>query len=175
MKIVTILLVSIVWLWGGITIPENFQAEFIQKITNPKKRVITYKGTVRFGEKNRVKWSYTDPTKKEVCTDGKLLTVVDHDLEQISYYRIDKGLDLSSILKHAKRYKEHIYLAKFQDKTYTIGVDKNGNVQSVAYFDDLDNKVQIVFRDIQRGGDKKKRGDRELGCKAPKSYDIIRG
>jgi outer membrane lipoprotein carrier protein len=169
-----IIVLGMTGLVGGIVIPGNVQAAFTQKITNTKKKVITYKGSVHFAKKNRVKWIYTDPTEKEVCTDGKTLTVVDHDLEQVSYYRIDKGLDLGTILKHAKKYKDHIYLAKFQDKTYTIAVDDKGRVESVAYYDDLDNKVQILF--VYMHQDDKKHGIKsDIECKAPKSYDIIRG
>jgi len=87
---------------ASITLPENFQAKFTQKITNPKKKVINYSGKVSFSDKVLLKWEYVKPTKKEVCTNGHDLRVVDHDLEQVSNYRINKGFDLSKILKKAK-------------------------------------------------------------------------
>ncbi len=173
MKIFIVTMTMITGLFAAIAVPEHFQADFVQKVTNPKGKVITYEGSVRFSEGNRLKWVYLKPTSKEVCTDGKELIVVDHDLEQVSYYLIDKGLDLPTILKHAKKYKDNIYLAEYQNRRYTIQVDKNGRIQSVAYFDDLDNKVQIVFKKMQYGKGSLKAAD--MHCNAPKSYDVIRG
>ncbi len=40
------------------------------------------------------KWEYKRPTEKEVCSDGVELIVIDHELEQITRYLIDDGLDL---------------------------------------------------------------------------------
>lgn len=157
----------------SINIPQNFQANFTQKITNPKKKVINYAGKVYFSESAKLKWAYTKPTKKEVCTDGKELLVVDHDLEQISEYRINKGFNLSEILKKAKLYKDNVYLATYSGKKYTILVDKNRRMKAVAYFDDLDNKVQISFSGIKYG--KGKLSAKKMRCEKPKTYDFIRG
>jgi len=158
---------------GGIDIPENFQANFTQKITNPKKKVINYSGKVYFSEGSKLKWEYKKPTKKEVCTDGYELLVVDHDLEQVSQYNISKGFDLSKILKEAKLYKGNLYLASYSGKKYTIQVDSHKRLQAVAYFDDLDNKVQIAFSRIKYG--KGKLSKKKMTCKKPNAYDMIRG
>jgi len=173
MKIFVVILTMITGLFAMISIPERFQADFVQKVTNPKNKVITYEGSMQFSDKTKLKWIYTSPTKKEVCTDGKILTVVDHDLEQVSSYLINKGLDLLSILRQAKKYKNNIYLANYQNRRYTIQVDKDGMIQSVAYFDDLDNKVQIVFKKMQYGKGNLKSSD--MNCTAPKTYDVIKG
>ena len=157
----------------SIDIPENFQANFTQKITNPKKKVINYSGRVYFSEGSKLKWEYTKPTKKEVCTNGLELLVVDHDLEQVSEYRINKGFNLSKILKKAKLHKGNLYLADYNGKKYTIQVDKKNRLQAVAYFDDLDNKVQIAFTRIKYG--KGKLSISKMKCRYPKAYDIIRG
>ena len=50
-----------------LTLPQNFTADFTQTITNPKKKVIHYKGNVRFSNEKLLKWSYINPTKKEGC------------------------------------------------------------------------------------------------------------
>jgi len=173
MKIFIVAMTMVTGLFARIVVPEYFKADFIQKVTNPKGKVITYEGSVRFFGGKRLKWLYLKPTNKEVCTDGKELIVVDHDLEQVSYYLINKALDLPKILKHAKKYQEDIYLAEHQNRRYTIQVDKNGRIESVAYFDDLDNKVQILFKKMQYGKESLKVAD--MHCSAPKSYDMIRG
>lgn len=157
----------------GIAVPENFQANFTQKITNPKKRVINYSGRVYFSDGTKLKWEYRTPTKKEVCTDGHELIVVDHDLEQVSHYNISKGFDLSKILKEAKHHKGKLYLANYGGTKYTIQVDSRNRLQAVAYFDDLDNKVQIAFSRIKYG--KGSLSKKKMTCQEPSGYDMIRG
>ena len=170
-----ILAVNMVAFSASITLPEHFQAKFTQKITNPKKKVINYSGKVSFSNQSLLKWEYVKPTKKEVCTDGHKLVVVDHDLEQVSNYRIDKGFDLSKILKKAKVVKDRktVYLAKYEGKNYTIQTDSKGRLSRVAYFDDLENTVLIIFTKMKYGKGKIK--VRAMKCNYPKSYDIING
>jgi len=158
---------------ASIILPENFQANFTQKITNTKKKTINYAGKVRFSNESMLKWTYIKPTKKEVCTDGRELTVVDHDLEQVSNYLIDKGFNFTKILKQAKPHSKNIYVAKYQNKSYTIQVDGKQRLHSIAYFDDLDNKVQIVFKKVKYG--KGSLSKKSMACKVPKDYDVIRG
>ena len=160
-------------LFSDIKLPENFSADFTQLITNTKKKVIHYSGIVRFTDAKLFKWSYLEPTKKEVCTDGKELIVVDHDLEQVSAYYISKGLDIAKVLGKAKRYSKHIYVAEFDGTKYTIQLDSAQKLQSIAYFDELDNKVQIVFKEMHYG--KGNLPSKEMKCNYPVDYDVIRG
>jgi len=171
--ILLILAASAVTFANAIMLPENFTASFVQKITNPKKKVINYSGKVRFSDKTLLKWEYLEPTKKEVCTNGLELLVVDHDLEQVSNYLINKGFNLTEVLKKAKPHSKNIYVAEYQGKKYTIQVDAKGRLQSVAYFDDLENKVQIVFTKVKYG--KGKLPAKTMQCNYPEAYDIIRG
>ncbi len=171
--ILLILSMSLYATAASITLPENFQANFTQKITNPKKKVINYSGKVLFSDTSFLKWEYLEPTKKEVCTDGLELLVVDHDLEQVSNYLISKGFNLAEIAQKAKLHSKNIYVSEYQDIKYTIQVDAKGQLQSVAYFDNLDNKVQIVFKTIKYG--KGKLSSKKMKCNYPKDYDIIKG
>jgi outer membrane lipoprotein carrier protein len=165
--------ISVVGFANEIIIPDNFQANFTQIITNPKNKVINYAGKVYFSTPSKMKWAYTKPTKKEVCTDGVELLVVDHDLEQVSQYNISKGFDLTKILKKAKHHRDNLYLAKYNGTTYTIQVDKEHRLNAVAYMDELDNKVQIAFRKINYG--KGTLSAKKMLCNYPKAYDIIKG
>ena len=158
---------------SGIALPEHFNSDFVQTVTNPKNKTITYTGSVAFSKENLLKWSYRSPTQKEVCTDGKEVLVVDHDLEQVSAYRMGKGFDLAEILKKAKPYKERIYVTEYEGKHYTIQVDVKGRLQSVAYYDDLDNKVQILFKKMRYGSGKLPAS--RMKCDYPATYDFIRG
>jgi len=175
MKKLFILALSVVWLCGNdsIDLPVSFSGSFEQIVTNPKKKVIRYNGDVKFVFPSIMRWDYKEPTQKEVCSDGENITVVDHDLEQVSIYYLNKKFDVAKILSKAKHYKDNIYIAKYQDKDYTIALDKKGRVQSMAYYDDMDNMVQIVFKRIKY----KKRPFKSymMKCNFPKDYDIIRG
>ena len=173
MKLIALLSLTFSLLSASIELPENFQADFIQKITNTKQKVITYSGKVRFSNETLFKWSYKEPTQKEVCTDGKELLVVDHDLEQVSAYRIAKGIDIAKVLKKATLHSENIYVAAYENKQYTIQVDNKQKLHSIAYYDDLDNKVQIVFKHMKYG--KGNLPSQSMKCNYPKNYDMIQG
>ena len=173
MRLLSLLLLAFSTLSANIELPENFQADFTQKITNTKEKVITYSGEVHFSNETLFKWSYKEPTEKEVCTNGLELIVVDHDLEQVSAYRISNGIDIAKILKQAKPHSENIYVAEYENKQYTIQVDNKQKLHSIAYFDDLDNKVQIVFKHMKYG--KGNLPSKSMKCNYPKNYDMIQG
>lgn len=173
MRLLSLLLLASSLLSANIELPENFQADFIQKITNTKQKVITYNGEVRFSNGSLFKWSYKEPTKKEVCTDGQELLVVDHDLEQVSAYLVSNGIDIAKILQKAKPYRENVYVAEYDGKQYTIQVDRQQKLHSIAYYDDLDNKVQIIFQHMKYG--KGNLPSQSMKCNYPKSYDRIEG
>ena len=173
MKLIALLSLAFSLLSASIELPENFQADFIQKITNTKQKVITYSGKVRFSNETLFKWSYKEPTQKEVCTDGKELLVVDHDLEQVSAYRIAKGIDIAKVLNKATLHSENIYVATHENKKYTIQLDKKQRLHSIAYYDELDNKVQILFKQMKYG--KGSLPEQSMKCNYPANYDMIQG
>ena len=172
-RLLTIMILSGALVASPISVPENFKADFEQRITNPDKKVIHYKGTVRFSNEKMLKWIYEEPTRKEVCSNGENVTVVDHDLEQVSYYLIEKGFDLAEILKSAKPYKDTktVYIAKYAGKSYTIQLDAKNRLWRVAYYDDLENEVLIIFEKMRYG--QGKLSLTSLLCEAPESYDVI--
>jgi len=171
--IMTLLVLSSSTYATPIALPKNFTADFTQKITNTNKKTINYSGKVRFSNALLLKWDYKKPTKKEVCTNRQELTVVDHDLEQVSRYVINKGFNFSKILKKAKLHRKNIYVAKYENKSYTIQVDSKQRLHSIAYYDDLDNKVQIVFRNVKYS--KKNLSHKSMTCTVPHDYDVIKG
>ncbi len=171
-KLLGVLLLSTL-VFAEIKLPDNFQADFKQMITNTKQKVIHYKGEVAFSDEKLFKWSYMEPTQKEVCTDGLELLVVDHDLEQVSAYYIGKGIDIAKVLKKATLHSKNIYVAESNGKKYTIQLDSEQKLHSIAYYDDLDNKVQIVFTKMKYG--KGKLASDKMQCNYPVDYDVIRG
>jgi len=169
-KILFILMLTMYTNASSLILPDNFQADFTQKITNPKKKVLDYRGNVRYSH-DMLRWEYVKPTKKEVCTTPKKMTIVDHDLEQVSMYRIKKGFNFTKIIKNAKLHSKNIYVAQYENKNYTIKVNEKQRLESIAFFDNLDNKVQIVFMNVKYA--KGHLSDKEMMCVIPKDYDII--
>ncbi len=158
---------------GGLHIPTAFEAEFLQKVTNPKKKVILYRGTLTMKAPSTLKWVYREPTRKEVCSDGKKILVVDHDLEQATTYRMQKRFDLAAVLHSARPYRDGIYVARYNGRNYTLAVDPQGRVTQIAYRDDMDNVVNIHFRKIRYL--KTPPAQKSLSCPIPKTYDRIGG
>ena len=188
MKLLIALSTLFLSLNATITLPSNFKTTFEQTITNDKGKVIEYNGLVSFKEltesisddsgreqsytRSLFKWDYTSPTKKEVCTDGIQLTVVDHDLEQVSNYLVDEGIDLKSVLSVAKKISIRDYKASYKDIEYLITLDSKNQLSKIVYVDNLDNSVKILFSNMQYNTTL---NTTFLECNAPKEYDIIKG
>jgi len=189
MKLLITLSALVVSLNATITLPDNFKTNFQQTITNDKGKVIKYEGDVLFKKmkqsiqnqsggtesysRSLFKWDYTSPTKKEVCTDGVQLIVVDHDLEQVSRYLIDEGINLEEILKVAKNITNNDYKATYKETEYLITLDENKQLSKIVYVDNLDNGVKIIFNNMKYNNPSFNETD--LECQAPKEYDIIEG
>ncbi|NKQ40404.1 MAG: hypothetical protein HF962_02410 [Sulfurovum sp.] len=174
MKYVAIFISTVVLIYAGqIKVPTSFSASFTQKITNAKKKVIKYSGKVLLNSSGSLKWSYRKPSKKEVCSNGKSFTIVDHDLEQVSFHKLERALDLTSILKKAKYHKDSLYVAKYQEVLYTFSLDKKGRIDQIAYKDTLDNVVNIHFQNMRYSN--KPNLNSRMTCPYPQAYDIIRG
>ena len=178
MKLLLTMSALVVTLNANITLPKNFQTDFQQTITNDKGKVINYDGKVAFNNidqygQNLFKWNYTSPTQKEVCTNGANLIVIDHDLEQVSTYQVEEGINLEAILNVAKKITNETYQATYKDTEYIITLDKSNQLKKIVYVDNLDNAVKIIFNNMDyniSSFDMKL-----LECNAPSEYDIIEG
>jgi outer membrane lipoprotein carrier protein len=173
MRLFLIVLLLSTYLFSEIKLADNFSSNFIQIVTNSKNKKISYSGKVWLSQAKYLKWQYSEPTKKEVCSDGKTLLVVDHDLEQVSAYRMNHSLDIAKILRSATHHKDAIYVAIYEEKRYTIALDEKQRLQSIAYFDNLDNKVQIVFENMTYSD--VEFNQKMMQCDYPNQYDVIRG
>jgi len=187
MRILQILLISTLFVSAKLSLPANFITDFQQIITNDKGKVIKYSGKLYFKQesnfyvdefkrpieiKNQMfKWEYKTPTQKEVCSDGVEIVVVDHDLEQVSRYLIDDGLDLEKVLGLAEAVSTRDYKAVYKDTEYLITLDSQNRLKKIFYVDNLDNKVKILFFNIKYNIPNFKSSN--LKCKIDPSYDII--
>ena len=173
MRLFIILLLLNALGWGAIDLPTSFGASFEQIVTNPKKKKLRYSGTMQFSKANGLKWIYQKSTKKDVCSDNVRLVVVDHDLEQVSYYKLNKAIKIDKIIQNAKVVRQSVYTAQYDGKTYTLKVNKNNEITQIAYYDELENMVQIVFTHLKSSP--KDIAPSHLQCPIPKTYDTIDG
>jgi len=156
-----------------ITVPVSMSAVFVQKVTTPKHKTVRYTGTLYVNRSREFRWTYDKPSHREICGDGSRVRVIDHDLEQVIVYKVGRLLDLMQLLKRAKVYRGNLYTARYHGTQYTLKVNAKGQVEQIAYKDEMDNVVNIHFRKIQYR-DVPFPPDR-LRCTLPKNYDIIKG
>ncbi len=182
-----LLTIFTVVLHAGITLPDNFESSFRQTITNDKGKVIKYSGRVYFKEykdtyvdnlnqpkilsSKLFKWIYSSPTKKDVCSDGTQIIIIDHDLEQISKYLMDDGFDLENVLTVAERISTKDYKAVYKNIEYLITMDSSNRLRKIFYVDSLDNKVRIVFFNMKYNNPNFNSSN--LECPENPNYDII--
>lgn len=189
MKILLTLSALAISLYAEIILPNNFETDFEQSITNDQGKVIKYDGNVVFSNmkesffdnkgaeqkysRSLFKWNYTSPTKKEVCTDGIQLVVIDHDLEQVSNYMVDDGINLEAILKVAQKITNVDYKATYKETEYIITLNNSEQLSKIVYVDNLDNGVKIIFDNMNY--DNASFDVLKLECQSPNEYDIIQG
>ncbi|MBD3793703.1 MAG: outer-membrane lipoprotein carrier protein LolA [Campylobacterales bacterium] len=189
MKLLWAIPLLMVGLNAEITLPENFESNFEQTVTNEKGKAIHYEGNVVYRYNKYVyinsmgkeieitnglfKWHYASPTQKEVCSDGMQIVVIDHDLEQISKYIIDEGFDLEKILKVAQETAPLEYKATYQDVVYHIILDANRQLSKISYIDNMDNRVDILFRQMHYNIPSF--DETKLECPINSDYDVIEG
>ena len=186
-KILLIILMFTIFLDAGITLPDNFESNFKQTITNDKGKVIKYSGRVYFKADRETflnkfnqqivlssklfKWIYASPTKKDVCSDGTQIIIIDHDLEQISKYLIDDGLDLERVLGVAQKISRKDYKAVYKNIEYLITMDRNNHLSKIFYVDSLDNRVRIIFSGMKYNNPRFNSSN--LECPENPNYDVI--
>jgi len=180
-KILFITTLSAALLSAGLKVPVAFKTNFKQKITNTNGKVITYSGTLKINSDGDLKWSYTSPTKKEICNNGLEITMVDHSLEQVTTHSLNESFNLAQILRNATPvkagasnaadYTNKLYQASYQGKSYTIGLDSKKYIDQIAYIDNMENRVNIHFTQMKYLSTPY--GSSAMRCKYPNGYDVV--
>ena len=172
MKFITIFLFLMTSLFGFGENLQSFEANFVQTITDETGKVLTYKGKMHTKRPNFVLWNYTYPARaaKKLYMDEKRAVLVQPMLEQATISKVRSGMNFFKILTSAIRADETHYKARYQNIDFTLK-EEHGVIISLAYEDELENKILIVFS--------KQRQNRPIEDamfipKVPKDYDIIR-
>ncbi|MBS4407294.1 LolA-like outer membrane lipoprotein chaperone [Campylobacter vulpis] len=147
---------------------ENYTSEFIQSVSS-KNSKFEYKGHFIL-EKDRAFWSYESPSKKEIYINKNEIVIVEHDLEQVSFARLEKIPNLNVIFKQAKEISPNKFKARYENVDYFITLF-NDEVKSIQYIDEFENKVLITLHKPQKNT---KINPQAFKPKFPQNYDILR-
>ena len=147
----------------------SFEADFLQKIVDDKGVKITYTGHITASKPRYALWQYIKPVQKSVYILPDRIIVIEPELEQAIIKHLNKNFDLFKIIHNAKAIDKNRYLAKFQDKEYIITME-DSQIKSIAYKDELENDIKIVFKNQEEN---KKIPKETYIPHIPDEYDII--
>lgn len=144
------------------------QGDFTQTVTSNNASV-DYSGKFYVKDDNNALWIYSKPTAKKIYFDSKKVVVLEDALEQAIISKVKNMPNLSSILREAKKIKEGLYKAEFDDTEYFLTM--KGNYPSrIDYEDKLGNKIKILFKNVVKNY---QISDELLTPVIPSHYDVI--
>jgi len=135
-------------LLSATDIPElqSFTANFKQTIVNEQNSHITYHGKLfAKKEQNKALWVYTSPIDKKIYYSKGKVVIIEPELEQAIFAKLDKVPNILTLLKKAKKIAPNTYVTTFNNTRYTITF-KNGVLSKITYTDELHNRIKIVFQ-----------------------------
>ncbi len=148
----------------------SFQADFTQSVTDDKKKVLTYSGSVLAAKPQNALWRYSKPVNKDVYINSRRVTIIEPEIEQVIIKRIESNFDFFNMIKNAKKIEKNIYLAIYKNSEFRI-TTKDELIKSISYIDEFENSVEVIF-DNQKQNDKI---NKELFIpNIPLEFDIVR-
>ncbi len=170
MKKTLLLLLSSIHLFASLNDVTSFDADFIQKITDDKNKVLVYKGHIVASKPQNAFWKYITPIEKNVYITKFQITIVEPEIEQVIIRKVSSDFDFFKMMKNAKKIKENLYNAHYKDTIFTIST-QNSIITSISYLDEFENRVKITFSNQKQNLDIDKKVYR---AKFPLDFDIVR-
>jgi len=149
---------------------QTLESNFKQSITNDQNAKIVYTGKMYATQaKNQALWEYSTPIVKKIYYKGGKLLIVEPELEQVIYAKLDKIPNILKLLKSAKKISKNSFQTKFNAITYTITTDGN-TIENIRYIDEMQNSVVISFTQerVNRPIDSSR-----FSYTIPEDYDIL--
>ena len=165
-----LILTSSTFLAADISTLNTFESNFKQTITNDQNSRITYHGKL-YAKKdhNQALWIYTDPIDKKIYYSSGKVVIIEPELEQAIFAKLDKVPNILSLLKQAKKVSENTYITTFNNTQYKILVNHN-QIENISYKDELHNRVNIAFVNQKSN---RKIDNNKFAYHIPKDYDIL--
>lgn len=149
---------------------KTFQSDFKQTIINPSNNEAIYTGTLNIKEPHFIKWHYKTPIEKLVYVKKYTVTIIEPELEQAIITRLNKEINILTLLKTAKKINNNRYESNYNNVKYTL-LFKNNLLDTISYKDELENKVDITFSNAKQNQPLSKK---IFKFQIPQEYDIIR-
>ena len=124
---------------NALSLPQNFQADFIQTITDNNNK-ITYKGKI-FYKKGKILWKYSYPVNKYIWILNKVY-IYEPDLYQVTISK-KPDFNLNTLLHNAIKIDNNLYKAKVDNLEVYFKYDKY--LEYLKYKNKMDNLVEIKF------------------------------
>ncbi len=170
MKFKILFLLLSTQVFASISNITTFEADFIQVITDDKKKELHYNGHLLASKPQNAKWIYTTPIKKIIYINRYQATVVEPEIEQVIKRKISSNFDFFKIIEKAEKIDKNLYIAKYDSTSFTLEV-KNDTLISISYLDQFENSVEITFSNHKQN----QKIDKSLFIpKYPLDFDIIR-
>ncbi len=148
----------------------TFVADFRQSVQNNQQSRIVYHGKLYAKkDKNQALWIYTDPIDKKIYYSSGKVVIIEPELEQAIFARLDKVPNILTLLKKAKQTGPHTYVTTFNNTRYTI-IFENNQLEEIRYRDELQNKIRIQFSHQKINQPLQ---DERFVYRIPADYDIL--
>jgi len=169
--ILSTLLVASSLISAELTNLKTISSNFTQLITNSSHNTIKYQGKMYAKKQdNLALWIYTSPIEKKIYYRDGDIVILEPDLEQVTFAKLNKVPNIITILKSAKKVSKNKLIATFNKTKYTITV--NGDkVQRISYQDEMQNNVSIRFSNVKTNKDIK---DDLFIYEIPAGYDVLK-
>lgn len=158
-------------IFADLKMIDSIKAEFVQTITENNKKIIKYEGIMLAKAPYYALWEYIKPVLKKVYVIEDSVIVIEPDLEQVIFTKIEGNIDFIALLKSAKKDSNGKYKAKVLEQEYYITTNKDGIPTKIEFTDKLENKIEIILsnQQIDTIPDKS-----PFLYEIPPNYDVIR-
>ena len=122
----------------------SFKADFTQSVTDDRNATLHYSGNLAAQKPQNAVWHYLLPIQKDVYINKYSVTIIEPEIEQVIFRRIETKFDFFNMIQNAKKINSNTYEAQYQNKNFIIKM-QNNFIEEILYSDDFENKVSIVF------------------------------
>jgi len=122
----------------------SFKADFVQKITDEKNKVLSYNGHIVASKPQNAIWTYLNPIEKYVYISSSTITIIEPEIEQVIIRHIDSNFNFFNMIQNAQKISKDRYIAHYQESKFNIST-QNNLLKSISYIDEFENSVEIIF------------------------------
>lgn len=170
MKYLFLLLILNTYIFASLNDINSFEADFIQIITDEKKKKLQYSGHIIASKPFDAKWTYSNPIKKTIYINRFQTIIVEPEIEQVIQRNFEHNFNFFNMIKRAKKIGKNRYETKYNNISFIIEIVKD-RLESISYLDQFDNSVKIIFKNQKQN----KKIDKELFIpKYPSYFDLIK-